>query len=252
MSALIHSPTPRTVKQVRQFMGLASYFRKIPNFASRTASITKLTKANQTWEWGSDQIEARNYIIQCLASKPLLSIYNRKLPTELYTDASSLGYGAILLQKDQNEKRVVAYFSKRTSPAEAKYCSYDLETLAIYNALRKFRVYLLGIQFKIITDCNAIKSTANKKDLSPRVARWWTYLQDFNFEIVYKKGKYIGHVDFLSNPVDMPIPVTKVKPQNSLQTVNLISNDHRSWLEISQQNDPETLSLTTNKLKTET
>lgn len=241
--ALVNSPTPRTVKQVRQFMGLASYFRKfIPEFAFRTACITQLTSNNQKWEWGYKQEAARNYVIQCLTSKPLLSIYNPDLPTELHTDASSLGYGAILLQKDNNNvNKVVAYFSKRTSSIESRYSSYDLETLAIYNSLKQFRVYLLGIKFKIITDCNAIKSTANKKDLSPRVARWWTYLQDFDFEIVYRKGKYISHVDFLSrNPVEVTIPTT---PACSFHSVNLISNDSRSWLEIAQQNDPETLSL---------
>lgn len=176
---------------------------------------------------------------------PLLSIYDPDLPTELYTDASSLGYGAILIQKNQNKNKVIAYYSKRTSLTEAKYSSYDLETLAIYNALKQFRVYLLGINFKIFTDCNSIKSTVNKKDLSPRVARWWTYLQDFNFEIIYKKGKYISHVDYLSrNPPETPtVIVNQAAISYKPLSMNLTSNDPRSWLEISQQNDPITLSL---------
>lgn len=241
VAALVNSPIPRTVKQVRQFIGLASYFRKfIPEFASRTACITKLVKNNQKWEWGFTQDEARNYIIRCLVSRPLLNIYKPELATELYTDASSLGYGAILLQRHNNSKRVVAYFSRRTTLTESKYSSYDLETLAIYNALKQFRVYLLGIKFTIFTDCNAIKSTVNKKDLSPRVARWWTFLQDFDFEVVYKKGKYIAHVDFLSRN---PIENSKLPISSSDLSVNLISNDSRSWLEIAQQNDPETISI---------
>lgn len=242
ISALVNSPTPKSIKQSRQFMGLASYFRKfIPEFAHRTACITKLTSNSQQWEWGPEQEAARNYVIQRLTSKPLLSIYNPVLPTELHTDASSLGYGAILLQKENNINKVIAYFSKQTSSVESRYSSYDLETLAIYNSLKQFRVYLLGIKFKIITDCNAIKSTATKKDLSPRVARWWTYLQDFEFEIVYRKGKFISHVDFLSrNPVKLPTTIT---PKCSNHSVNVILNNPRSWLEVAQQNDPETLSL---------
>lgn len=235
VSALVHSPVPTTVKQIRQFMGLASYFRKfIPEFATQTACITKLIKNNQQWEWGSDQEAARNYVIKHLVSKPLLTIFNPTLPTELHTDASAIGYGAILIQKVDNSSKVVAYFSKRTSPAESRYCSYDLETLAIYNALKNFRVYLLGIHFVIVTDCNAIKSTMNKKDLSPRVARWWTYMQDFQFEVLYRKGKYISHVDFLSrNPVNFP---------KLTYSVNLI-NSSPSWLETAQQNDPDSQSL---------
>lgn len=238
VSALINSPTPRNIKQVRQFMGLASYFRKfIPNFASYTSCITKLTRKNQKWEWGPEQNIARNYVLNHLASKPLLSIFDPSLPTELYTDASAIGYGAILIQKIDNGTKVVAYFSKRTTPTESRYSSYDLETLAIYNALKHFRVYLLGINFIIITDCNAIKSTMVKKDLSPRVARWWTYMQDFQFKITYKKGQYISHVDYLSrNPVEAPESITVPS------TVNLL-NDPQSWLELAQRRDPETSTI---------
>lgn len=237
VSALINSPKPRNIKQVRQFMGLGSYFRKfIPNFATRTACISKLTQKNQKWDWGSEQDIARDYVLNYLVSRPLLSIFDPALKTELYTDASAIGYGAILTQKCENDTKVIAYFSKRTTPAESKYSSYDLETLAIYNAMKHFRVYLLGINFKIITDCNAIKSTMNKKDLSPRVARWWTYMQDFQFEITYKKGQYISHVDFLSrNPVEVPMTVDS-------KIVNLI-DDPQSWLELAQQRDPEMLSI---------
>lgn len=256
VAAVVNSPIPKNIKQVRQFMGLASYFRKfIPDFANRTACITKLTKHDQKWEWGHQQDTAREYVINHLSNKPLLTIFDPELPTELYTDASSLGYGAILIQKINNEKRVIAYFSKRTSPAESNYCSYDLETLAIYNALKHFRVYLLGIKFKLFTDCNAIKSTMNKKDLSPRVARWWTFMQDFQFEVVYKKGKYIGHVDFLSrNPLynstlvansQVNFSTTTQSVGNSKRlthTINIIEN-LPSWLEISQQNDLMTQNL---------
>ncbi|RVE43148.1 hypothetical protein evm_012227 [Chilo suppressalis] len=247
--ALVHSPIPKNVKQVRQFMGLASYYRKfIPDFAVRIACITNLTKNNQKWEWSSQHDEARNYVIHHLSTKPLLSVFDPKMPTELYTDASSLGYGAILVQNQYKDKRVVAYFSKRTSPAESNYCSYDLETLAIFNALKHFRVYLLGIKFKIFTDCNSIKSAMNKKDISPRVARWWTFMQDFEFEIIYKKGKYIGHVDFLSrNPVKNSVlimncnTVTCAKKPRTL-VVNLIE-EPPTWLALSQQNDVKTRNL---------
>lgn len=241
ITALTNSPTPTSIKEVRQFMGLASYFRRfIPEFASKTASITKLTKKDQKWEWGEDQERAKEYVIRHLVSKPLLTVFDPKLPTELHTDASSIGYGAILLQKVNNQNRVVAYFSKRTTPTESKYCSYDLETLAIYNALRHFRVYLLGINFTIVTDCNSIKSTMSKKDLSPRVARWWTFMQDFQFQISYKKGSFVQHVDYLSrNPVAVK------------HSVNIIENlnDPPSWLKIAQQNDHETQDLL-NKVRT--
>lgn len=202
VEALVRSPTPSTIKQVRQLMGLAGYFRKfIPEFATRTACITKLTRSNEPFSWNEEQESARKYIIERLTSRPLLNVFDPELPTELHTDASCIGYGGVLLQKLDGNLRVIGYYSKNTNKYEEKYHSYELETLAVVNSMKHFRVYLLGIHFTLVTDCNAIKSTATKKDILPRVARWWAYMQDFTFDIVYKKGSSLPHVDFLSrNP----------------------------------------------------
>lgn len=87
--------------------------------------------------------------------------------TELHTDTSIEGYGAILLQKDNEDNTFhpVYYSSGKTTPAERRYTSYELEVLAIVKALVKFRVYLLGIPFKVITDCRAFTLTIHKKRL---------------------------------------------------------------------------------------
>ena len=204
-------------------MGLAAYFRKfIPNFSTATASITKLTKSNEQICWENEQEIARKYVIDRLTSRPLLGVFEPNLPTELHTDASSLGCGGVLIQKCNGQTRVIGYFSKRTSPCERNYHSYELETLAIVNSLKHFRVYLLGVQFLIVTDCNAVKSTSNKKTLLPRVARWWSYMQDFDFKLEYRKGSSLPHVDFLSrNP----------------PTVRRVS--HKDWLRVAQNGNAE-------------
>ncbi|XP_076660006.1 uncharacterized protein LOC143363281 [Halictus rubicundus] len=102
LKALIDSPVPSNVKQIRQFMGLASYFRKfVPEFASRTSCITRLVKQGEPWNWGPEQDRARCYVIEKLSSQPLLTIFDPTRETELHTDASSLGYGAILFQSVQ-------------------------------------------------------------------------------------------------------------------------------------------------------
>lgn len=100
--------------------------------------------------------------------------------------------------KPDGGRHVVAYFSKVTQIAETKYHSYELETLAVVRAFEHFRYYLVGIKFKIITDCNAFKSTQSKKDLLPRMARWWIYLQDFYFTMEYRKGAMLQHANYLS------------------------------------------------------
>lgn len=130
--------------------------------------------------------------------RPVLTIFNATRETELHTDASAQGMGAILLQKVDSRMTVVAYFSKQTTVDQRYYHSYELETMAVVLALRHFRVYLLGLEFKVVTDCNALRTTFSKKDLLPRIGRWWLEVQDFSFVIEYRPGAKMAHVDALS------------------------------------------------------
>lgn len=106
-----------------------------------------------------------------LCNSPVLHIYSPHLETEWHTDASSEGFGSMLLKRcpKSNKMHPVFYMSKKTTLAEKKYHSYYLEILAIAESIIKFRVYLLGIKFKIITVCLALTMTLKKKDLPPRV-----------------------------------------------------------------------------------
>ncbi|CAH2088464.1 unnamed protein product [Euphydryas editha] len=132
--------------------------------------------------------------------KPILALYNPKAVTELHTEACKIGIAGIILQKDEeNVLKPLAYFSRQTSPEEQNYCSYDLENLAVVASLQKFREYLVGIRFKIVTYCNCIRATFMKRDMIPRVARWWTQMQEFDFEIEYRAGSSMAHVDALSH-----------------------------------------------------
>ncbi|GFY20868.1 transposon Tf2-11 polyprotein [Trichonephila clavipes] len=90
--------------------------------------------------------------------------------------------------------------SKKTSDHERKYTSFELEVLAVVEALKKFRIYVLRKSFKIITDCDALVKTLSKKELNPRIARWALYLQEFNYTIEHRTGSKMAHVDALSRP----------------------------------------------------
>lgn len=95
---------------------------------------------------------------------------------QLHTDASSLGFGAVLVQMNNGRQHIVAFMSMRTTEVESRYHSNELETLAVVRAVKHFRQYLYGRKFTVITDCNALKASKHNKDLLPRIHRWWAFL----------------------------------------------------------------------------
>lgn len=198
--AIKHFPIPKNLRDVQSFLGLAGYFRKfIKNFSLLAKPLSDLTKKDTPFIFGFDQQCAFSSLKEMLISEPILKLFNPSLQTELHTDASSYGYGACLLQcHDDNELHPVYFISYKTSDAEKNYASYELEVLSIIRAIKKLRVYLVGLKFIIYTDCKAFEQTMNKKDLCARIARWALFLQDYDCEIRHRNGSRMRHVDALS------------------------------------------------------
>lgn len=120
-----------------------------------------MLRTNVIFRFGAAQKNAFDRLKIILCERPVLSLYRAGAETELHTDASIYGYGAILLQKSEEDCRLhpMYYASGKTMPAEEKYTSYELEVLAIIKALKRFRVYSLCIEFKIVTDCRVFALT---------------------------------------------------------------------------------------------
>lgn len=212
IEALVRMERPRSVKQIQQVLGLASYFRRfVENFATIVEPLTRLTRKNVPWVWEDAQEQTFNNIKEKLTTRPVLMIFDPERRTEVHTDASAVGVGAILLQEKDGRMAVVAYFSRQTTKDQRCYHSYELETMAVVLALRHFRVYLLGTKFKVVTDCNALRLTFTKRDLLPRIGRWWLEIQEYTFDIEYRAGSKMAHVDALSrNPMQLPIEVSQI------------------------------------------
>ncbi|XP_077534640.1 uncharacterized protein LOC144146572 [Haemaphysalis longicornis] len=152
-------PKPTNVHEVRRFLGLASYFRRfVKGFATIAKPLTKLTSKDKTWKWTAEQDFAFAELKKRLIEKPILAHFSFDARTEVHTDASRDGLGAILLQEQaKGQLHPVVYASRRTTECEERYHSYELETLAVVWALEKFRFYLIGLNFKVVTDCNAVR-----------------------------------------------------------------------------------------------
>jgi transposase InsO family protein len=170
-----------------------------------------MLKQDAKFQMTEEQLQAIETLKNALTSSPVLKIFEYGLKTELHTDASKDGYGAILCQVDPEDDKLhpVYYMSRKTTDAEKNYSSYELEVLAVIEAVKKFRIYLLGQKFKIVTDCQAFLGTINKIDLTTRVARWALLLQEYDFELEHRPGTRMVHVDALSrNPISMCVTTT--------------------------------------------
>lgn len=208
---------PTTVRQIRQFLGLTGYFRHfVKGYALMAKSLTNLLKKTVSWQWTKNESNAFDELKNLLVRQPVLAIYNPNAVTELHTDASSVGLAGILLQYQTDQRlHPVVYYSRQTTAPESKYHSFELETLAVVESIKKFRSYLLGIKFTVVTDCNALKTANEKKQLIPRIARWWMQLMEFSFDVKYRPGDRMKHVDALSrnppkeNPTEVVLQLTQ-------------------------------------------
>lgn len=147
--AVMNFPVPANVKQVQSFLGLTGYFRKfIPQYALIARPLSNLLKDKVEFRFEEEQRQAFQHLKTILSQDPVLKLYHIGAETELHTDASSQGLGAILLQRNAEDQlfHPVYYASWKTSEIESRYTSYELEVLAIIKSLIKFRVYLLGIK----------------------------------------------------------------------------------------------------------
>lgn len=199
--AIENFPLPHDRKSLQRFLGLTSYFRRFVNgYATLAKPMSDLLRKASDFRINEEVVCSFEQLKLALTKDPVLRLYNPKAITEIHTDASKFGYGAVLLQKDSEDQHYhpVQYMSRKTTSAEENYHSYELEVLAIIEALKKWRIYLLGIKFKIITDCNAFAMTMKKAEVPLRVSRWALYLQDFDYQIEHRSGTKMRHVDALS------------------------------------------------------
>ncbi|KAJ9523637.1 hypothetical protein QJQ45_007339 [Haematococcus lacustris] len=185
-------PVPSSLKELQAFLGLANFFRRfIAGYSTIAAPLTHLTgekvAAGTNWQQlGEPALRAFNALKQALCSTPVLALPDPNQPFEVWSDASLVGTGGVLLQGG----RVVAYTSHKFSPAQMKYTTGEQELLGIIRALQEWRCYLDGaVHVTIVTDHNPLIYLKTQTNLSRRQARWMEFLARFNHHIEYKPGK---------------------------------------------------------------
>ncbi|KRX75070.1 Transposon Ty3-I Gag-Pol polyprotein [Trichinella sp. T6] len=211
-------PTPTSTSEIRNFLRLASYYRRfVKSFASIARPLHRLTEQGRQFSWSNEAEEAFQRLKRALTMAPILAFPRFDIPFVIDTDASETGIGAVLSQKhDPEGERVIAYASRTLSKTERKYSTKRKELLSIvYTSLSSSDPKLLG------------------SEPEGQVARWLERLQEYDMEVVHSRGRQHNNADAMSRSPEVTEdnwdhPTTEM-PSAAVGTaaVSLASNEGR-------------------------
>ena len=240
LSAVRDWPNPNNVKELRQFLGFAGYYRRFVRNYSQimkplnalleghgTAKGSKRSRSKQaaTWHWGKEQEIAFYTFKQKLQEPPVLTYADYSLPFIVHTDASSAGLGAVLYQKQDGVERVIAYASRGLRPSEKNYPAHRLEFLALKWAITdKFHDYLYGNTFEVVIDNNPLTYILSKAKLDATSHRWVNELANYTFTISYRSGKLNSDADGLSRRPQLFSEMVKAISLSAVTCVPLVDS----------------------------
>lgn len=194
--AISSYPEPKSIPELRRFLGMASYYRRfISRFSDIAHPLNYLTQKGVPFLWNDACQAAFSDLKQKLSSAPILTYpdFTRQFVVE--TDASDVGLGAVLCQ----DGRVIEYASRALNSAEKNYSATEKECLAVVWAIQeRFGMYLEGFPFKIVTDHKPLTFLQQLKEPRGKLARWRVALDNFDFHIEHRPGKNTVVPDALS------------------------------------------------------
>jgi hypothetical protein len=212
VKAIREWPTPKTVRGVRSFLGLANFYRRfIEGYAQVARPLNDLTKKDTPFAWKEAQQTAFDTLKNRFTTAPILAYPDNDRVFHLETDASNFATGAVLSIEQNGKWHPVAFSSHSMSPEERNYLVADKEMLSVIRSLEQWRHYLEGAhhEFEIWNDHANLQWFMKHQDLNRRQARWAQYLSRFNFKWLHKAGATMGKADALSRREDHSIGIEK-------------------------------------------
>lgn len=238
-AAVTDFPTPRNVKEMRQFVGLASYYRQfIPNFAKIAHPLHALTRKGAPFHWTNECQEAFMTLKQMLSCGPVLAYPDFCKDFVLETDAGIRGLGAVLSQKQTDGKlHPIAFASRALSPPEKNYAVTELETLAVVWACSHYHAYLYGHNVTVYTDHSAVKAILETPSPSGKHARRWSKVYGSgvkSLQIIYRAGKDNANADALSPSRNLHLPAPAQDMADTNIQVAVVTTTYEPELDINR------------------
>jgi len=198
-------PTPKNVTDVQSFLGFINFNRQfIKDFSNKAIPLTKLTRKDTAWDWGTAQQKAFDELKRNCIEPPVLVVFRSDEPLRIETDASDLALGACAKQEREGKWHPVAYYSRKFSSAEENYDVHDKELMAIVAAIGHWRIYAESCsELTVFSDHKNLTNFLTTKVLNRRQVRWAELLGQYRFRIVYTPGKENGRADALSRRPDI-------------------------------------------------
>lgn len=202
VATIAYFPRPQTKADIRAFLGLTGYYRSyIRQYSELASSLTDALrkKAPTRVTWDDEKEKAFQGLKAALMKPPVLRAPDYNKPFIVQCDASNRGMGVILCQEDANqEEHPILYCSRKLSIREEAYSASEKECACLVWATQKLSCYLYGAPFIFVTDHCSLTWLSQMSNKNPRLLLWSLALQQYDFEVRYRKGKAHVNVDCLS------------------------------------------------------
>jgi transposase InsO family protein len=229
IKAMMDWPIPKTLKNLRGFLGLTGYYRKfVRNYGRIAAPLTTLTKKD-AFSWTPEATKSFEQLKEVMCKAPVLTTPDFTKTFIVECDASGNGIGVVLMQ----EGRPLAFESRPLKGKDLHKPIYEKEMMAILHALKKWRPYLIGRHFKVKTDHDSLKYFLEQRLSSEEQQKWVTKILGYDFEILYKKGKQNVVVDALSRKDEdveaFLCAISIIQPDWIIEARDEWKNDEKVW-----------------------
>jgi len=202
VDAVLSWQQPTSLTETQSFLGFANFYQRFIKDYSRVARpLTELTKKTRKWTWNREAGKPFEELKSRFTTAPILAHLDPAKPVIIETDASNFAIGAVLSQRDdENRLHLVAFHSRKFQPAEINYEIHDKELLAVVDAFKHWRHYCKGAthQIQVFSDHQNLEYFTTTKVLNRRQARWAQELAGIDFRIYYRPGAQNGKPDALS------------------------------------------------------